>query len=58
MSENYGIATNINIVKTYINNLFIFIQKNYNEEFFKNINTNFGFAPTKRLKLIHGYDTF
>jgi hypothetical protein len=24
----------------------------------KNINTAFGFAPVKRLKLIHGYDSF
>jgi hypothetical protein len=24
----------------------------------KNINTPFGFAPPKRLKLIHGYDSF
>jgi hypothetical protein len=27
-------------------------------EFIKNINTPFGFAPSKRLKLIHGYDSF
>lgn len=24
----------------------------------RNINTPFGFAPVKRLKLIHGYDSF
>jgi len=30
----------------------------YKEEFLKNISTPFGFAPSKRLKLIHGYDSF
>jgi hypothetical protein len=28
------------------------------DEFIKNINTPFGFAPQKRLKLIHGYESF
>jgi hypothetical protein len=30
----------------------------YKQDFLDNLNTPFGFAPSKRLKLIHGYDSF
>ena len=30
----------------------------FHDEFIANINTSFGFTPAKRLKLIHGYDSY
>ena len=30
----------------------------YMKELITNLNTAFGFNPSKRLKLIHGYDSF
>lgn len=38
--------------------IILFLIVNYKDEFLRNINTPFGFSPNKRLKLIHGYDSF
>ncbi|EGR29693.1 IQ calmodulin-binding motif family protein, putative [Ichthyophthirius multifiliis] len=57
-SEQYGISTNLYTVEQYIINLYKYAQDKYLQEFLLNINTSFGFSPKKRLKLIHGYDTF
>lgn len=42
----------------YLTNLFHYVIMNYRDEFLRNINIPFGFSPSKRLKLIHGYDSF
>lgn len=46
------------MVSNYINNLFTYVSKHYLSELVDHLNTPFGFAPSKRLKLIHGYDSF
>ncbi|KRX07982.1 Protein kinase-like domain [Pseudocohnilembus persalinus] len=57
-SENYGICTNLFVLKDYLQCLIQFVIENNLEEFLNNINIPFGFQPSKRLKLIHGYDNF
>lgn len=51
-------CTNICVIGEYLNRLFQYVLDNHKEEFIKNLNVPFGFSQSKRLKLIHGYDSF
>ncbi|EWS76043.1 IQ calmodulin-binding motif protein (macronuclear) [Tetrahymena thermophila SB210] len=57
-SDSFGIPTNLKIITDYIDRLFSYVTERYMDDFLDNLNTPFGFAPSKRLKLIHGYDSF
>ncbi|KAL4505248.1 hypothetical protein ABPG72_016315 [Tetrahymena utriculariae] len=57
-SDRYGIPSNLFVIEQYIMSLFQYVKNYYQQEFIDNINTPFGFSPQKRLKLIHGYDSF
>eukprot|EP00825_Cyclidium_porcatum_P046080 TRINITY_DN7161_c0_g1_i1.p1 TRINITY_DN7161_c0_g1~~TRINITY_DN7161_c0_g1_i1.p1 ORF type:complete len:316 (-),score=62.78 TRINITY_DN7161_c0_g1_i1:95-1042(-) len=57
-SEQYGIPTNLWVIDDYILKLYQYVFEYHLAEFLKNVNTPFGFSQSKRLKLIHGYDSF
>lgn len=50
--------TNLSMINKYVQNLCRYVKLYFKEELMRNLNTPFGFPPSKRLKLIHGYDSF
>lgn len=53
-----GIQTSLHYINDYIVLFFNFLLENHSEMLINNLSVPYGFAPDKRLKLIHGYDEF